>query len=71
MFVTTFMRSFPEGAAGGRGYQRLVAGGKVPGDTKNYAVTRAEVTSWREGVKVLDSGMATVLQVSEVICCCC
>lgn len=47
-----------------------MAGGKVPGDMKSYSLNREGVTNWREGAKVLDSGMATVLQVSEVVCCC-
>lgn len=64
MFVTTFLRSMPQGVAARKGYEQLVAGGRVPGDIKSVAVIRR--TNWREAVKVLDLGIASVLRVSEV-----
>lgn len=61
MFVTTFSRSIPGG------YQRLVAGGRVPGDTKSSTGGRSGVTSWFEGAKLLDKEMAAVLGLPEVL----
>ncbi len=69
MFVTTFLRTLPEGAKARRGYERLVGSGKVPGETLSFGAARGareRVASWREAAGVLDLGMASVLRVSEV-----
>lgn len=69
MFVTTFLRTLPEGAKARRGYERLVGLGKVPGETLSFSAERGaqeRVGSWREAAEVLDLGMASVLKVSEV-----
>lgn len=59
-----------QGALGRRGYERLVATGRVPGDTKvsvgAIRGARTCVKSWREATQVLEMGMADVLDVSLV-----
>ena len=68
MFGTTFLRSMPHGVAARKGYEHLVAGGRVPGDTKGVAVSQvcSRVKNWREAAQALDSGIAAVLKVPEV-----
>lgn len=68
MFGTTFLRSMPHGVAARKGYEHLVAGGRVPGDTKGVAVSQfsGRVKNWREAAQALDSGIAAVLKVPEV-----
>lgn len=70
MFVTTFLRSMPEGAKARRGYERLIGSGSVPGETTSFSAERGakeRVRSWREAAAVMDLGMASVLRVSEVV----
>lgn len=72
MFVTTFLRSMPEGAKARRGYERLIGSGKVPGEDMSFSAergSRERVTSWKEAARVMDLGMASVLRVSEVAWC--
>lgn len=69
LFITTFTRSMEEGEPARKGYERLVATGRVPGDKKAYicaANSKNCVRSWREAAGVLDSGMASVLDVPPV-----
>lgn len=69
MFVTTFLRSMPEGAKPRRGYQRLIGSGQVPGEKATFSAERGareRVKSWRDAAEVLDLGMAAVLKVPEV-----
>ncbi|CAM9888920.1 unnamed protein product [Ectocarpus sp. 6 AP-2014] len=68
MFVTTFLRSMPEGAKARRGYERLIGSGRVPGEGMSFSAergSRERVTSWKEATRVMDLGMASVLRVSE------
>lgn len=70
MFVTTFLRSMPEGAKARRGYERLIGSGSVPGEAVSFSAERGSkerVRSWREAAAVMDLGMASVLRVSEVV----
>ena len=70
MFVTTFLRSMPEGAKARRGYERLIGSGSVPGEKPSFSAERGakeRVRSWREAAAVMDLGMASVLRVSEVV----
>lgn len=57
----------PQGVAARRGYEQLVAAGRVPGDTKGMAAKDAapRVRNWHEAAKLLDSGIAAVLKVPE------
>lgn len=69
MFVTTFLRSMPEGAKSRRGYERLIGSGRVPGEAATFSAERGareRVKNWREAAEVLDLGMAAVLKVPEV-----
>ena len=69
MFVTTFLRSMPEGAKARRGYERLIGSGRVPGETLSFSAdrgSRERVASWRDAAEVLDLSMASILRVSEV-----
>eukprot|EP00752_Nemacystus_decipiens_P004033 g3692.t1 len=70
MFVTTFLRTMPEGAKARRGYERLVGSGRVPGETISFSAERGakeRVASWREAAAVMDAGMSSVLRVSEEV----
>lgn len=69
LFVTTFLRSMPEGAKARRGYERLIGWGRVPGERASFSAERGQrerVTSWREAADVLDLSMASILRVPEV-----
>ena len=68
LFVTTFLRAIPQGVAARKGYEQVIAAGRVPGDTKGMAASAAlpRVKTWREAVAVLDSGIANILEVDEV-----
>eukprot|EP00903_Cladosiphon_okamuranus_P006600 g6447.t1 len=70
MFVTTFLRSMPEGSKAKRGYERLIGSGSVPGETISFSAERGakeRVRSWSEAAAVMDLGMASVLRVSEEV----
>lgn len=69
LFVTTFLRTMPEGAKARRGYERLIGSGQVPGEALSFSAERGAremVTNWREAAGVMNLGMASVLRVSEV-----
>ena len=68
MFVTTFLRSMPQGVAARRGYEQVVAAGHVPGDGKGMATNAAlpRPKTWKEAMMMLDSGIASILDVHEV-----
>eukprot|EP00903_Cladosiphon_okamuranus_P013411 g12496.t1 len=67
LFVTAFLRSLPLGVKARKGYELLVSGGRTPGAVKGLELKQVptRVSSWEEAVKVLDSGLASVLQVSQ------
>ncbi|CAM9187780.1 unnamed protein product [Scytosiphon promiscuus] len=68
LFVTTFLRTMPEGAKARRGYERLVGSGIVPGEAISFSAERGakeKVTNWRGAAGVMNLGMASVLRVSE------
>lgn len=69
MFVTTFLRSLPQGVAARKGYEQVVAAGHVPGDTKGMATNAAlpRAKTWKEAVGMLDLGISSLLGVHEVI----
>lgn len=54
----------PQGVAARRGYEQAVAAGHVPGDGKGTDLPRAK--TWKEAVRMLDSGIASILGVHEV-----
>ena len=68
LFVTAFLRSLPLGVKARKGYELLVSGGRTPGAVKGLELKQVptRVASWEEAVRVLDSGLASVLQVSQV-----
>ncbi len=68
LFATAFLRSMPLGVGARKGYELLVAGGRTPGAVKGLERRPAAstlVSDWREAVHVLDSGLASVLQVPQ------
>ncbi|CAM9888561.1 unnamed protein product, partial [Ectocarpus sp. 8 AP-2014] len=67
LFVTAFLRSMPLGVKARKGYELLVAGGRTPGAVKGVELKQVStrVASWREAALILDSGLASVLQVPQ------
>lgn len=67
LFVTAFLRSMPLGVKARKGYELLVAGGRTPGAVKGIELKQVStrVANWREAALILDSGLASVLQVPQ------
>ncbi|CAN0546627.1 unnamed protein product, partial [Ectocarpus sp. 12 AP-2014] len=57
----------PLGVKARQGYELLVAGGRTPGAVKGLELKQVStrVASWREAALILDSGLASVLQVPQ------